>query len=119
MSPRRRKWRYCHPFTGDTFFKPRAVPLSALEILNLGQDEIEAMRLCDHQELDQEEAAKRMNISRGTVQRLLYSGRKKVVEAITQSKALQIESGEHIVLPQRFMRRIERRLRRGFRYGRR
>lgn len=102
MTPRPRKWRYCHPFTGDTFYKPRAVPLAALEIVNLGQDELEAMRLCDFEELDQEEAAKKMNISRGTVQRLLYSGRKKVIEAITQSKALRIEGGEHIVPPEGF-----------------
>lgn len=102
MTPRRRKWRFCRPFEGDAFYKPRAVPLSALEILQLGHDEIEAMRLCDHEELDQEAAAKRMNISRGTVQRLLYSGRKKVIEAITQAKALQIEGGEHIVPPRCF-----------------
>jgi predicted DNA-binding protein (UPF0251 family) len=97
MTPRGRKWRFCRPFTGDAFYKPRAVPLSTLEILKLGQDEIEAMRLCDQEGLEQEEAAKKMNISRGTVQRLLYSGRKKVIEAITQSKALRIEGGEHIV----------------------
>jgi len=101
MTPRGRKWRFCQPFTGDTIYKPRAVPLSALEIVELGQDEIESMRLCDYEGLEQEEAAKKMNISRGTVQRLLYSGRKKVIEAITQSKALRIEGGEHIVLPER------------------
>jgi len=119
MTPRPRKWRFCHPFRGDTYYKPRAVPLSALEVLKLGHDEIEAMRLCDHEEMDQEEAARRMNISRGTVQRLLYSGRKKVIEAITMSKALQIEGGEHIVPPQRFIQRMQRRLRHRFRYGRR
>lgn len=97
MTPRQRKGRFCQPFTGDTFYKPRAVPLSALEILELGHDEIEAMRLCDHEGLEQEDAANKMNISRGTVQRLLYSGRKKVIEAIIQSKALRIEGGEHII----------------------
>ena len=51
MTPRPRKWRFCHPFEGDAFYKPRGVPLSELEILNLGQDEIEAMRLCDFEEL--------------------------------------------------------------------
>jgi len=101
MSPRPRKGRFCHPFTGDSFYKPRAVPLSALEIVALGYDEIEAMRLCDHEGLEQEDAAKKMNISRGTIQRLLYSGRKKVIEAITQSKALQIEGGEHILKAER------------------
>lgn len=101
MTPRGRKGRFCRPFTGDTFYKPRAVPLSELEILELGHDEIEAMRLCDYEELEQEAAAEQMKISRGTVQRLLYSGRKKVVEAITQAKALKVEGGEHIIFPGR------------------
>jgi predicted DNA-binding protein (UPF0251 family) len=101
MSPRPRKWRFCNPFVGDTFYKPRAVPLASLEVVNLGQDEIEAMRLCDSEDLDQEEAAKRMNISRGTIQRLLYSGRKKVIGALINSKALRIIGGEHILPPPR------------------
>lgn len=101
MTPRPRKWRFCHPFRGDTFYKPRAVPLNALEITTLGQDEIEAMRLCDSEDLDQEEAAKSMNISRGTIQRLLYSGRKKIIEALINSKALRIIGGEHILPPPR------------------
>ncbi|OGC05799.1 hypothetical protein A2526_05220 [candidate division WOR-1 bacterium RIFOXYD2_FULL_36_8] len=101
MTPRPRKGRFCSPFTGDTFYKPRAIPLSSLEIISLGQDELEAMRLCDFEGLEQEEAAGKMNISRGTVQRLLYSGRKKVIEAITLSKALRIEGGEHIVFTKR------------------
>ncbi|OGC11574.1 hypothetical protein A3K48_03600 [candidate division WOR-1 bacterium RIFOXYA12_FULL_52_29] len=97
MTPRQRKGRVCRPFMGDGFYKPRAMPLSSLEIILLGHDEIEAMRLCDHEGLEQEEAAMQMNISRGTLQRLLYAGRKKTIEAITQGKALQIEGGEHIV----------------------
>ncbi|MBU0629521.1 MAG: DUF134 domain-containing protein [Candidatus Margulisbacteria bacterium] len=97
MTPRQRKGRLCQPFIGDTIYKPRAVPLANLEIVELGQDEIEAMRLCDREDLEQEEAARRMNISRGTVQRLLYSGRKKVIDAITRAKALQIEGGDHIL----------------------
>jgi uncharacterized protein len=101
MSPRGRKWRHCLPFTGDNIFKPRAIPINSLEIVSVGQDEIESMRLCDLEDLEQEDAAKKMGISRGTVQRLLYSGRKKVIEAITQSKALRVEGGEHIV-PRRF-----------------
>lgn len=116
MSPRRRKGRFCHPFEGDTFYKPRAVPLSALEIVDLGQDELEAMRLCDFEELDQEAAASKMNISRGTVQRLVYSGRKKIMDALTNSKALKVVGGEHILPPPRFFSGRGRRLR--FRGGR-
>ncbi|OGC22847.1 hypothetical protein A2291_08705 [candidate division WOR-1 bacterium RIFOXYB2_FULL_42_35] len=101
MTPRLRKGRCCQPFSGDTFYKPRAVPLAALEIVDLGQDELEAMRLCDFEELDQEQAAQKMNISRGTIQRLLYSGRKKIIDVITNAKALKIIGGEHIVPPPR------------------
>lgn len=99
MSPRPRKWRFCHPFRGDTFYKPRAIPLSELEIVELGQDEFEAMRLCDHEDMEQEDAAKKMNVSRGTVQRLLYSGRKKMIDAIMNTRALKIIGGEHIAPP--------------------
>jgi predicted DNA-binding protein (UPF0251 family) len=98
VSPRRRKWRYCLPFTGGKFYKPRGVPLSSLEVIELGQDELEAMRLCDYEGLEQTEAAGKMNISRGTIQRLLYSGRKKMLDVIINTKALKIISGEHIVV---------------------
>ena len=101
MTPRFRKRRWCLPFKGDIFYKPIAVPLAALEVINLGQDELEAMRLCDCEELDQEAAAKRMNISRGTIQRLLYAGRKKMLDAILNAKALRVISGEHIIPPPR------------------
>jgi predicted DNA-binding protein (UPF0251 family) len=97
MSPRPRKGRFCVPFSGDAFLKPRGIPLSELQIIDLGEDELEAMRLCDFEEMEQEEAAKKMNISRGTIQRLLYSGRKKVVDFIINSKALKIIGGGHIM----------------------
>ena len=46
-----------------TYFKPRAVPLSMLEEVELGVDELEAIRLCDLKGLEQTEAAKKMKIS--------------------------------------------------------
>jgi len=116
MTPRPRKWRFCSPFVGDTFYKPRAVPLSALEAINLGKDELEAMRLCDMENLNQDEAAKKMNISRGTIQRLLYAGRRKVVDAIVNTKALRIIGGAHIIHPPH--RALKRRWRRWKRWGR-
>jgi predicted DNA-binding protein (UPF0251 family) len=113
VSPRRRKGRYCLPFTGGTFYKPQGVPLASLEVIELGQDELEAMRLCDYEGLEQTQAADKMNISRGTIQRLLYSGRKKMLEVILNTKALKIISGEHIVLPPRYFSGRPRRFRRG------
>ena len=55
--------------------------------------ELEAMRLCDVERRDQSAAARCMGISRGTVQRLLRSGRAKVVCALVESHALVIAEG--------------------------
>jgi predicted DNA-binding protein (UPF0251 family) len=56
----------------------------------LNHDEIEAIYLCDSEGLTQEEAGARMGVSRGTVQRLLSSARKKVVDALVRGKAIAI-----------------------------
>ncbi len=67
--------------------------MSQLKVVRLGLDELEAMRLCDLDELDQEAAGRQMGLSRGTVQRLLQSGRTKVLQALLDSSALIIEQG--------------------------
>jgi predicted DNA-binding protein (UPF0251 family) len=62
----------------------------------LALDEFEAMRLCDLEGLSQIEAGERMQISRGTVQRLLESGRRKVVQALLANHGLGLGSAaEH------------------------
>jgi len=72
------------------YFKPRAVPLSVLEEVDLSVDELEALRLCDLKNLDQVEAAKKMNISQSTLQRILSSARQKVSLALIEGKAIKI-----------------------------
>lgn len=73
-----------------TYFKPRAVPLSILEEVDLGVDELEAIRLCDLKGLNQIKAAKRMRISQSTLGRILNSAHKKIAEALTEGKAIKI-----------------------------
>jgi predicted DNA-binding protein (UPF0251 family) len=73
------------------YFKPRAMPLSALEEVGLGSDELEAIRLCDLRNLNQMEAAQKMKISQSTLGRILCSARKKIAEALTEGKAIKIE----------------------------
>lgn len=73
-----------------TYFKPRAVPLSALGEVVLGVDEIEAIRLCDLKSLSQAEAAKRMGVSQSTLGRILTSAREKTAEALIKGKAIKI-----------------------------
>ena len=93
--PRPRKQRRCRAFDGDRVFKPRSIPMHELETVRLELSELEAMRLCDLEGCDQESAGERMAVSRGTVQRLLKSGRAKVIRSLLQSRALLIEQGGH------------------------
>lgn len=72
------------------YFKPRAVPLSMLDEVNLEVDEIEAIRLCDLEKLDQRQAAKKMKVSQSTLSRILFSARKKIADALINGKAIKI-----------------------------
>jgi len=90
MSPRPIKPRRVSFDPNVTYFKPRAIPLSMLEEVDLAVDELEALRLCDLKGLDQVEAAKRMKISQSTLQRILERARKKVAEALIDGKAIKI-----------------------------
>lgn len=67
--------------------------MTELPQIRLELGELEAMRLCDLDGLEQEQAGVRMGVSRGTVQRLLASGRAKLVQALLQPAALLIEKG--------------------------
>lgn len=87
-----RKQRCCRLLENEKVFKPAAVPLSDLEKIYLRADEFEAIRLCDLEGNSQIEAGDAMHISRGTVQRLLLSGRAKIAGALLQSRALCIEN---------------------------
>ncbi len=64
-----------------------------LEKVTLRLDELEALRLCDMEGHGQAAAGELMGVSRGTVQRLVSSGRGKMVRALVTSSALIIEKG--------------------------
>ena len=81
----------CRPDTN--YFKPRGIPLDALEEVNLTLDELEAIRLADLGELYQEDAAKKMNVSRQTFGNIINSAHKKIADALLNAKALKIEGG--------------------------
>ena len=79
-------------FRGDIhYFKPRAVPLKELEEVELKMEEFEALRLKDVKNLDQSEAAKKMDVSQPTFHRILVEARKKVADAVVNGKAIKIE----------------------------
>lgn len=76
------------------FFKPRAIPLSELEIVTLKDEEWEAIRLSDYEKLDQETAAQHMGVSRPTFSRVLASARATVAKALAEGCALAIGGGD-------------------------
>jgi len=89
--PRRRRNVRFNP--DITFFRPEGVKENYLEESILMVDEFEAVRLKDLEGLDQEEAAKKMNISQPTFHRLIKSARRKIADAIVKGKAIKIEGG--------------------------
>jgi predicted DNA-binding protein (UPF0251 family) len=67
------------------------VALADLNQVLLLPEELEALRLADLQELSQEEAAMRMQVSRSTFQRILARARRQVALALVERYALRIE----------------------------
>ena len=65
------------------------------ETLSLTVEELEALRLCDLESLDQDAAAARMDVSRGTLQRMLYSARRTTAKALTFGLGIQIGGGHY------------------------
>ncbi len=76
-----------------SYYKPQGVPLRTLEQVALTVDELEAIRLADLEGLYQEEAAKRMNVSRQTFGRIIEAAHRKVADALVHGKALSIAGG--------------------------
>jgi hypothetical protein len=70
-------------------------PCANPEPIELTYPEYDIFILIDLDGLTQEEAAKRMNTSRGTIWRLLSSSRKKIAQALNESRPLIVSpSGE-------------------------
>ena len=76
------------------YFKPKGITASELEVVLLSLDELEAVRLADFEGFYQEQAARRMNISRPTFGRVIASAHKKIADCLINGKALKIEGGE-------------------------
>ena len=77
-------------------FKPFGIPMRELESVDLLFEEYEALRLADYEDLTQEEAAKKMNISRPTFTRLYDKARKNIAKAFVEGKAIIIRGGTYI-----------------------
>jgi uncharacterized protein len=91
LSPRCKKPRFCECRFRGKAFKPVGIPMTVVKQIIISHDELETLKLCDLDDLTQEEAGDRMGVSRGTVQRILAAARKKVAMALTQGGAIVFE----------------------------
>jgi len=90
MSGRRKITRHIEADHSGVCFKPCGIKKTELEKVYLLEDEMEALRLSDFEGLYQQECADKMGISRTTFSRLVESARKKVSDALLNTKALNI-----------------------------
>lgn len=94
--PNRRRFRKITMPPPMEGFKPFGVPIGELEPVVLLYEEYEAIRLSDYENLIQEEAAKKMNISRPTFTRLYDKARKNIAKAFIEGKAIFIQGGNYV-----------------------
>ncbi|PIE03234.1 MAG: hypothetical protein CSA81_03625 [Acidobacteria bacterium] len=97
MAPWKKKCRLIEKEYNNYIFKPKSIPMPKLATINLGHDELEAMRLVDFEHMKQAEAAVEMDVSPATVQRIIEGAREKVVKALVEGHAIVIEGGEYQV----------------------
>ena len=69
------------------------------EPLCLTVEEYEAVRLLDHLQLNQEEAAVQMGVARTTVQRIYAQARRKLAAFLVEGRPLTIGGGSYSLCP--------------------
>ncbi len=95
--PRRKMHRIVDREPPVSVFKPAGVPARDLEEILLAVEEFEALRLSDHEGLDQRAACEAMKISQPTFNRILGSARRKVSRALVKGCVLRIEGGNYVL----------------------
>jgi len=91
--PRPKKPRFVSGYPTIVAFIPQGMPITGEVFLSV--EELEAIRLTDFERLDQETAAKMMEVSRQTYGRILSNARGIVGEALITGKALKVGGGTY------------------------
>lgn len=90
--PRKLKCRRVCAVPSNRVFLPQQ-PFG--ETVEITVEELETVRLCDLERMEQDDAAGSMNISRATFQRMLYQAREKIADALCAGKAIRIGGGNY------------------------
>ncbi|MDD3647290.1 MAG: NifB/NifX family molybdenum-iron cluster-binding protein [Candidatus Dojkabacteria bacterium] len=73
------------------YFKPRGVPLSSIKEIRLTDNELETLRLRFIENLNQDEAARKMDLSQSQYQRDLTAAMEKVTIALIHGYAIHVD----------------------------
>ena len=71
-------------------------PASSAPRIELGMEELEAVRLKDMEKKEQVDCADIMKLSRPVFQRILYSAREKIARALVEGRKICITGGNYI-----------------------
>lgn len=91
--PRKKCVRHVSRHPDVIYYKPAGIPMRELEEVVLHVDELEALKLADLEGMYQEEACKKMEVSRATFGRILAEAHKKMADALVNGKGLRIDGG--------------------------
>ncbi|MFZ7120874.1 MAG: DUF134 domain-containing protein [Eubacteriaceae bacterium] len=87
------KWRKVEFIPNVQYFVPYDIDDDNLQENVLRIEELEAIRLKDHEGMEQEKCAEKMEVSRQTFQRILNVARDKIADSLVNGKAIRIEGG--------------------------
>ncbi|TEW48510.1 DUF134 domain-containing protein [Psychromonas algicola] len=88
MRPKIKRHICTESFAKCSLFKPNGIPASELVKISIEMDEFEAIRLVDIEGLSQQDAAKKMQVSRQTFANILKKSRFKISSALINGNAL-------------------------------
>ena len=74
-------------------FKPFGSVTKSFDVIFILFEEYEALKLADYVNLNHDEAATKMNVSRPTFSRIYENARKKVAKAFVEAKNIAIKGG--------------------------
>ncbi|MCR5088665.1 MAG: DUF134 domain-containing protein [Oscillospiraceae bacterium] len=90
---RKQRCRWISGYPDHWEFSPEEA--AGAEIVVMSLDEFETIRLLDREGLTQEQCAECMGVARTTVTAIYDSARRKIAEALTDGKRLQIRGGNY------------------------
>jgi predicted DNA-binding protein (UPF0251 family) len=76
-------------------YKPFGMPMCEIEHLKLTFEEYESIKLVNYDNLSQEEAAEKMNVSRPTLTRIYNKALIIIAKAFVEGKAIDITGGNY------------------------